>query len=61
MKCLAIRHLAFEDFGLLGPLLVQRGFEILYREAGVDAVQAEDWQSADLVVVLVSRVRNNET
>jgi GMP synthase (glutamine-hydrolysing) len=52
MKCLVIRHLAFEDLGLLGPLLVRCGFEILYREAGVDVVQAAHWQSADLVVVL---------
>lgn len=52
MKCLVIRHLHFEDLGLLAPLLVRRGFEIHYREAGVDAVRADEWQAADLVVVL---------
>jgi GMP synthase (glutamine-hydrolysing) len=61
MKCLAIRHLAFEDLGRLSPLLAQRGFEILYREAGVDMLQADDWQSADLVVVLGGPVGVGDT
>ena len=25
-KCLAVRHVAFEDLGLLGPLIASRGY-----------------------------------
>ena len=48
--CIAIRHVAFEDAGLLGDVLAARGFSLRYLEAGVDdfALAAE----ADLLVVL---------
>lgn len=55
-RCLALQHLSFEDLGTLGDVLNELGFEIEYRQAGVDdlsspAAQAE-WAQADLVVVL---------
>lgn len=54
--CLALQHVSFEDLGTLGDVLIDRGFQIRYRQAGVDdlaspAAQAE-WAEADLVVVL---------
>ena len=52
MKCLAIRHLAFEDLGTFAPVLRQRGFEIDYREAGIDRITAADEAHADVMVVL---------
>lgn len=52
MRCLALRHVAFEDLGLLAPLLAQRGFEVEYRQAGVEAPDAGEWLSPELVVVL---------
>lgn len=48
----ALRHLAFEDLGLMAPLLRSRGFEVRYVEAGVDEVAAIDIDAADLLVVL---------
>ena len=27
-SCLAVRHVAFEDIGLLGPLLADRGYDV---------------------------------
>lgn len=52
-RVLALRHLAFEDLGLLEPLLRERGYEhIEYREAGVDALRDADLDAADLLVVL---------
>ena len=33
---LALRHLAFEDLGLLDPWLRQRGWRVEYRDVGVD-------------------------
>lgn len=32
----AVRHVAFEDLGLLEPLLGERGYRVGYLEAGVD-------------------------
>lgn len=49
---LALRHLAFEDLGLIEPLLRQRGFEVRYLEAGVDDFAAVDLAAVDLMVVL---------
>jgi GMP synthase (glutamine-hydrolysing) len=49
---LALRHLAFEDLGLIEPLLVQRGFEVRYHEAGVDDFAAVELDAIDLLVVL---------
>lgn len=48
----ALRHLAFEDLGLIEPLLVKRGFEVRYVEAGVDDFAALDLDAVDLLVAL---------
>lgn len=50
--CLAVRHVAFEDLGLLGPLVAARGYDIHYHDAGIDPFDEETLISADLVVVL---------
>ena len=34
--CLVLGHVAFEDLGLLSPLLRERGYGIRYLQAGVD-------------------------
>ena len=49
---LALRHLAFEDLGLLEPLLQERGFEVRYHDVGVDDFAALDLQAVDLLIVL---------
>ncbi|MBT2119297.1 glutamine amidotransferase [Dyella sp. LX-66] len=49
---IAIRHVAFEDLGLLAPMLAERGYAVRYLEAGVDAIDAGVLDAADLVVVL---------
>src|ERR1700688_4589097 len=50
--CLAVRHVAFEDLGLLGPLVAARGYDIRYHDAGVDRFDAETLTAPDLVIVL---------
>jgi GMP synthase (glutamine-hydrolysing) len=50
--CLAVRHVAFEDLGLLGPLVVSRNYEVRYHEAGIDPFDSNTLQSPDLVIVL---------
>jgi GMP synthase (glutamine-hydrolysing) len=59
-KVAAIRHLAFEDLGLFGPLLEARGLSIRYYDAGLDDL-AEPIGSADLVIVLGGPIGVYET
>jgi GMP synthase (glutamine-hydrolysing) len=51
-KCLAVRHVAFEDLGLLGPLVSSRGYGVRYHDAGVQPIDAETFLAPDLLVVL---------
>jgi len=48
----ALRHIAFEDLGLLQPELERAGYEIQYREAPLDGVADPVLQNADILVVL---------
>jgi GMP synthase (glutamine-hydrolysing) len=50
--CLALRHLAFEDLGILVSILQQRGFDTRYLDAGVDRLERAEFEGADLLVVL---------
>jgi GMP synthase (glutamine-hydrolysing) len=49
---LAIRHVAFEDLGLLAPLCEERDLAVRYVEAPTDDLAGQDPLAADLVVVL---------
>ncbi len=51
-NCLAVRHVAFEDLGLLGPLVAARGYSVRYRDAGVEPIDAETLLEPDLLIVL---------
>ena len=51
-SCLAVRHVAFEDLGLLGSLLADRGYAVRYHEAGVESFDDEILLAPDLVIVL---------
>lgn len=61
MKCLAVRHLAFENLGTFEALLSGGGFDIDYVDAGVQAVTAETLAGPDLVVVLGGPIGVNDT
>jgi GMP synthase (glutamine-hydrolysing) len=52
MKCLAIRHLAFEDLGSFEEVLLQSGFEVEYLDIGAQDLGTAGWLTADLLVVL---------
>jgi GMP synthase (glutamine-hydrolysing) len=47
-----IRHVAFEDLGVLAPVLAARGIELRYHEAGVDDLDAIAHEEPDLLIVL---------
>lgn len=49
---IAIRHVPFEDLGLLAPLLRRRGWEIAYRDAAVDDLGDRALAETDLLIVL---------
>ncbi len=49
---LAIRHVPFEDLGLLGPLLEGRGYRCSYLDAGVDPLTPDAVLEPDVLVVL---------
>ena len=50
--CLAVRHVAFEDLGLLGPLIAARGYAVRYHDAGIEPFDAQGLTAPDLVIVL---------
>jgi GMP synthase (glutamine-hydrolysing) len=60
-SCLAVRHVAFEDLGLLGPLVSARGYDIRYHDAGIDAFGADTLVAPDLVIVLGGPIGVYET
>jgi GMP synthase (glutamine-hydrolysing) len=51
-SCLAVRHVAFEDLGLLGPLIAARGYDVRYHDAGIEPFDANTLAALDLVIVL---------
>ncbi len=51
-ECLAVRHVAFEDAGVLADLLKERGFGLRYLEAGVEKIERETLLDPDLVLLL---------
>ena len=51
-SAVAIRHLAFEDLGILEPLLQKHGYALTLRDAGLDPLDDTLAREADLLVVL---------
>ena len=60
-SCLAVRHVAFEDLGLLGPLVSARGYEFHYHDAGIDSFATDLLVAPDLVIVLGGPIGVYET
>jgi GMP synthase (glutamine-hydrolysing) len=48
----ALRHVAFEDLGLLGPILASRGHAVRYIDVPVEPLDSLDPLAPDLLVVL---------
>lgn len=57
---IAVRHVHFEDLGLLAPLLEERGYEVRYLDAGDEPIAPDALRDADLVVVLGGPISAND-
>lgn len=51
-RAIALRHLAFEDLGLLAGELAAAGYDATYRDAGVDGLADLQLDADDLLIVL---------
>lgn len=51
-RAFAVRHVAFEDLGLLSKILEERNFSSTYLDAGVDRLADVQLSQDDLLVVL---------
>lgn len=60
-NAVAIRHLMFEDLGIIGPLLTDRGYSPRYLDAGIDAIDTDTLADADLVVILGGPIGANDS
>jgi GMP synthase (glutamine-hydrolysing) len=60
-SAVALRHVAFEDLGLLAPVLAREGFDVVYRDAAVEELLHDSIANADLLVVLGAPVGAYET
>ncbi|MEZ0141385.1 glutamine amidotransferase [Microbacterium sp. NRRL B-14842] len=49
---IAVRHVPFEDLGILAPLLAARGYETTLLDAGIDAIAPDAVACTDLLLVL---------
>ena len=58
---IALRHVAFEDLGLIEPLLTALGWSVSYRDATLDDLADPALQRADLVAVLGGPIGIYET
>jgi GMP synthase (glutamine-hydrolysing) len=53
MKTLvALRHVAFEDLGLLAPIFQEQGWQVHYHDVGVDDFRELDLAGIDLLAIL---------
>jgi GMP synthase (glutamine-hydrolysing) len=51
-KAVALRHVAFEDLGLLAPILDEAGWDVSYQEASTADLDQSVINQADLLIVL---------
>jgi GMP synthase (glutamine-hydrolysing) len=57
----ALRHVAFEDLGLLAPVMEREGWDVAFCEAAVDDLLHRSIKDAELVIVLGGPIGVYET
>jgi GMP synthase (glutamine-hydrolysing) len=56
-----IRHIYFEDLGLLGPILTEHGYHYHYWDAGMDDLKELEQMTPDLLIILGGPISANDT
>jgi GMP synthase (glutamine-hydrolysing) len=51
-SAVALRHVAFEDLGLLAPIMEREGWDVSFCEAAVDDLTHSSIRNADLLIIL---------
>lgn len=59
-SAIALRHVDFENLGLLEPLLVGRGFEVRYVDVATEAIPRDAFAAAELAIVLGGPISVND-
>lgn len=57
----AIRHVHFEDLGLLEPILAEHGFQCCYWDVGIDDLAPLEREAPDLLILLGGPISANDT
>ncbi|MDF2116731.1 glutamine amidotransferase [Roseiarcaceae bacterium H3SJ34-1] len=60
-SCIALRHVAFEDLGILGDLVAARGYGVRDLQAGVDDIDANEFVDGELAIILGGPIGVYET
>src|ERR1700730_18506058 len=60
-SAVAVRHVAFEDLGLLAPVMEREGWDVSFCEAAVDDLRHDSIKNAKLLLVLGGRIGASET
>jgi GMP synthase (glutamine-hydrolysing) len=60
-SAVALRHVAFEDLGLLAPVMEREGWDVSFSEAAVDDLRHHSIRNANLLVVLGGPIGAYET
>src|SRR6201999_2114723 len=60
-SAVALRHVAFEDLGLLAPIMEREGWDVSFCEAAVEDLGHHSIRGADLVVILGGPIGVYET
>lgn len=59
-SAVAVRHIHFEDLGVLEPCLQNLGYDVRYVDAGMDDIAAIDPYDPDLIVILGAPIGAND-
>ncbi len=60
-SAVALRHVAFEDLGLLAPIMDRHGWDVSFCEAAVDDLTHRSIKNADMIIVLGGPIGVYET
>jgi GMP synthase (glutamine-hydrolysing) len=60
-SAVALRHVAFEDLGLLAPIMEREGWDVAFCEAAVDDLSHHSIKNAELLIILGGPIGVYET